>query len=340
MRGFRLIGTGMAVPGIRFSNDDFSDWLDTSDAWIRPRTGIRTRYFCRHPLESIRCAESPEISETQSGSGQEALFRTDRTMTLAVRAGEEALRNAGISPCDIGLIICATSTPSGAMPSTACFVQKYLGIPSGTAALDLNAACTGFIYAMSVAFSLLQTGHAPGGTYALVIGADAMSEILDFRDRSTCVLFGDGAGAAVVKLDDETRYPCHFHLGAEGNDEALFCENGRLRMDGRSVLRFAVSKILGEMDHLNQTTGVSPDEITHILCHQANSRILDYVKRARRLRDDQLFMDLDRFGNTGAASVPIALADMKQQGRLKNGDSLLLVGFGGGLTWGSMYLRV
>lgn len=327
MRGFRLVGTGMSVPGIRFSNDDFSGWLDTSDAWIRPRTGIRSRYFCHKPQESIRCGEEAEVSE-------------DCTVTLAASAGEAALKDAGISPCDIGLIICATSTPQEAMPSTACLVQKRLGIPSGTPALDLNAACTGFIYAMSAAFSLLQSGAAAGRMYALVIGADAMSDILDFRDRSTCVLFGDGAGATVMKLDNEDRYPCHFHLGAEGNDEALLCEGGKLRMDGKAVFRFAVSKILGEMEQLNQAAGIKPEEITHILCHQANSRILDYVKRARHLREDQLFMDLDRFGNTGAASVPIALADMNRQGRLKAGDSLLLVGFGGGLTWGSMYLKV
>ncbi|MCI6698192.1 MAG: ketoacyl-ACP synthase III [Lachnospiraceae bacterium] len=340
MRGFRLIGTGMAVPGIRFSNDDFSGWLDTSDAWIRPRTGIKARYFCRQPQEQVRCGKGTEDAEAQSGPVPESAYGPDCMATLAASAGEEALKNAGVSPSDIGLIICATSTPSEAMPSTACLVQKRLGIPSGTAALDLNAACTGFIYAMSVAFSLLQAGAASGRMYALVIGADAMSDILDFQDRSTCVLFGDGAGAAVMKLDEDNRYPCHFHLGAEGNDEALFCENGKLRMDGKAVFRFAVSKILGEMEQLNQKSGIKPDEITHIICHQANSRILDYVKRARHLRDEQLFMDLDRFGNTGAASVPIALADMKQQGRLKTGDSLFLVGFGGGLTWGSMYLKV
>ena len=185
MRGFRLIGTGMAVPGIRFSNDDFSGWLDTSDAWIRPRTGIKARYFCRQPQEQVHCGKGTEDAEAQSGPVPESAYGPDCTATLAASAGEEALKNAGVSPSDIGLIICATSTPSEAMPSTACLVQKRLGIPSGTAALDLNAACTGFIYAMSVAFSLLQAAERTASKPLLPWGCRTLQQKL-LTPSDTC----------------------------------------------------------------------------------------------------------------------------------------------------------
>ncbi len=318
MKGLKLSGAGYAVPGTCFRNDDFSPHLDTGDEWIRQRTGIRTRYFCRDPYGNMP-------GETNA--------------SLAVSAAKRALADAQAEAMDISLIVCATSTPDGAMPSVACQVQKALGVPAGVPAMDLNSACTGFEYALSAAYCILCMTRPQ--RYALVIGADAMSKILDFRDRSTCVLFGDGAGAAVVRTEDPEKYPCHFHLGAEGDTEALYTdEYGKLHMEGKKVFRFAVSKIQEELDFLENVHGIPASGIDHIICHQANSRILDFVKRHRHLRDGQIFMDLDRFGNTGAASVPVALADMKSQGLLREGESIFLVGFGGGLTWGSVYLKV
>ena len=307
----RLLGMGMAVPDKVMANEDFEKIVDTSDAWIRERTGIRERRFI--------------------GDGS--------LTELAAEASRKAIARAGIAPEEIGLVICATATPERAVPATACMLQKMLCIPAGTPAFDINAACTGFIYAMAAAQAMLP---AIRGKYALLIGAEEVSKLLDMAHRRTCVLFGDGAGSAV---DGVTGKPgTRVRIFADGYEEALSCggyggEDRHLRMDGRKVFRFAVSRLEGEIRALEEETGIPVSGIDYVICHQANARILDHVRRKFGLPEEKLYVNLDRYGNTSAASIPIALAEMAERGMLAPGKRAFAVGFGAGLTWGSCYLE-
>ena len=309
MSGLRLLGTGRALPSRLVTNDDMSAIVETSDEWIASRTGIRQRYFC---------AEG-ETAET-----------------LAVQAAERALADAGIAKEEIGCVVCATSSATYAMPSMACQVHHALGLAQNIPVMDAGAACAGFLYAVEMARCLMLGG---AGRYALVVGSEQMSRVLDMTDRATCVLFGDGAGAALFALDEAAEYASVF--GTTG-DMAIRCggvSRTHMTMDGQAVFRFAVATIPRCVNGLLEKTGLTMEQLDWVVCHQANERILDASARRLGCAPEKLFKNLDRYANTSAASIPIALDEMREQGLLPAGRRMALVGFGGGLTWAGLMMR-
>ncbi len=301
----------MAVAGKRVTNDDLSKLVDTNDEWITTRTGIKERRFC---------------DEGES------------TYTLAETAAREAIARSGISIGDIDAIVCATVSAEYVTPSLSCIVQRQLGLKEDIPVLDVNAACSGFIYGLEVIRGLLDGSD---GKYGLVIGCEQLSRLMDMTDRSTCVLFGDGAGAAVVKLSEEKSYASV--LGARGGYEIRVEGAGpvvtKIKMDGSEVFKFATAAIPKCIGALQAKTGISLDEVSQIICHQANARILDHCVKKLKADPDKFYKNMDRYGNTSAASVPMALDELVKLGRIHNGDKLMLVGFGGGLTWAGVLIE-
>ena len=308
MKGFQLLATGGALPGRTVTNDDLSRMVDTSDDWITTRTGIRTRHWC---------------TEGESAA------------TLAIAAAKQALARSGLAPADIACCICATLSAPDATPSVACQVQAALGLPETCPALDINAACSGFLYGTAVARGLLAT---LGGRYALVIGTEALSRLMDPADRSTCVLFGDGAGAAIFELAADPT-PFAVMLGARG-DAAIHAGgpsragSAPITMDGRAVFRFAVDALPKCLHAVLDETQLTLDDLSWVVCHQANSRIIDHCVKALQADPAKFYKNMDRHGNTSAASIPVALNELAESGQLQPGQLLACIGFGGGLTWG------
>mgnify|MGYP002563543169 FL=1 len=308
MNGFQLLATGGALPGRTVTNDDLSRMVDTSDDWITSRTGIRTRHWC---------------TEGESAA------------TLAIAAAKQALARSGLAPADIACCICATLSAPDATPSVACQVQAALGLPETCPALDINAACSGFLYGTAVARGLLAT---LGGQYALVIGCEALSRLMDPADRSTCVLFGDGAGAAIFELAADPT-PFAMMLGARG-DAAIHAGgpsragSAPITMDGRAVFRFAVDALPKCLHAVLDETQLTLDDLSWVVCHQANSRIIDHCVKALQADPAKFYKNMDRHGNTSAASIPVALNELAESGQLQPGQLLACIGFGGGLTWG------
>jgi 3-oxoacyl-[acyl-carrier-protein] synthase III len=315
-------GIGAALPKRRMTNADMAELVDTTDEWIVERTGIKARHI----------ASESEL-----------------TSDLGAAAAKQALVRAGIDPLDIDLIICATATPDRTFPATAVKIQAMLGVSKG-AAFDVQAVCSGFVYAMTIADSLLKTGQA---TRALVIGAETFSRILDWTDRGTCVLFGDGAGAVVLeampmKGGRDDRGILSTRIRSDGRYEDLLYVDGgpgstktvgHLRMNGREVFRHAVQKISGVMEETLVATGYTADEIDLFVPHQANRRILDGVAKKLGVSPDKIVMTLDQHGNTSAASIPLALNVAFEQHRIKEGNLVMLEAMGGGFTWGAVLLR-
>ena len=308
MKGFQLLATGGALPGRTVTNDDLSRMVDTSDDWITSRTGIRTRHWC---------------TEGESAA------------TLAIAAAKQALARSGLAPADIACCICATLSAPDATPSVACQVQAALGLPETCPALDINAACSGFLYGTAVARGLLAT---LGGRYALVIGTEALSRLMDPADRSTCVLFGDGAGAAIFELAADPT-PFAVMLGARG-DAAIHAGgpsragSAPITMDGRAVFRFAVDALPKCLHAVLDETQLTLDDLSWVVCHQANSSIIDHCVKALQADPAKFYKNMDRHGNTSAASIPVALNELAESGQLQPGQLLACIGFGGGLTWG------
>lgn len=311
MNGLKLLGTGYALPTRVLDNDAMTAYVETSDEWITTRTGIRQRHFC--------------------GEGES-------TTTLAIEAARKALDDSGLDKSEIGCVIVATSSGEYVMPSTACLVHKALALREDIPVFDLGAACAGFLYAVDAARAMLL---AHGGRAALVIGAEQMSQLLDMADRNTCVLFGDAAGAAVFALDEDAEYA--YVCGTRG-DMAIQVGGPRrtlpMTMEGQNVFRFAVSTIPSTVDELLEKTGKTLDEVDWVVCHQANQRIIDASVRRLGVPAEKFYKNLDRYANTSAASIPLALAEMKESGKLTSGQRVILVGFGGGLTWAGVMLRV
>ena len=311
MNGLKLLGTGYALPTRVLDNDAMTACVETSDEWITTRTGIRQRYFC--------------------GEGES-------TTTLAIEAARKALDDSGLDKSEIGCVIVATSSGEYVMPSTACLVHKALALREDIPVFDLGAACAGFLYAVDAARAMLL---AHGGRAALVIGAEQMSQLLDMADRNTCVLFGDAAGAAVFALDEDAEYA--YVCGTRG-DMAIQVGGPRrtlpMTMEGQNVFRFAVSTIPATVEELLEKTGKTLDEVDWVVCHQANQRIIDASVRRLGVPAEKFYKNLDRYANTSAASIPLALAEMKESGKLTSGQRVILVGFGGGLTWAGVMLRV
>ncbi|MEM1132640.1 MAG: beta-ketoacyl-ACP synthase III [Pseudomonadota bacterium] len=316
-----IIGTGSALPQKCVSNDELAQQhnIDTSDEWIRERSGIRQRYI--------------------AGEGE-------TTATLAVDAASKALDAADIAAAEVDLIIVATATPDNTFPATATKVQHMLGT-SGGIAFDVAAVCSGFVYAITVADAMLRAGQARN---ALVIGAETFSRILDWTDRTTCVLFGDGAGAVVLQaqMDHSDRGILASRLHADGSQHDLLYVDGgpsttqtvgHLRMQGREVFRQAVGNLSAVMHEVLHDVGLSPADIGWVVPHQANQRILNATVRKLGLPLDKLIVTVDKHANTSAASVPLALDTGVRDGRIKTGDLLILEAMGGGFTWGAVALR-
>ena len=312
-----VAGVGSALPKRAVSNAELATQVDTTDEWIAERTGIRNRYIADG---------------------------TETTATLAHAACLKALEHAGIDAVDIGLIVLATATPDQTFPSSATKVQAMLGIDD-CIAFDVHAVCTGFLYALTVADSMIRSGSADT---ALVIGSETFSRILDWEDRATCVLFGDGAGALVLKAEEGERGILATKLHADGrHNELLFVDGGpsttqtvgKLRMKGREVFRHAVVNLADVLNEVLADAGLEPSEIDWVVPHQANARILDATARKLGLPPEKVVVTVDRHANTSAASVPLALDTAVKDGRIKRGDLIVLEAMGGGFTWGAAALR-
>lgn len=312
MEGIQIVATGRGLPEQSVTNDDLSKIVDTSDEWISTRTGIKSRYFCKE----------------------------EKNWQLALEAADKAIESAGIDRKDIGILIVATFTPDYAAPSVACILQKELGLDTNVAAFDLNAACSGFLYGLKVASDMLSGAKRP---YALVIGSEQISTRLDMTDRNTCVLFGDGAGAALVKkVPDKTFVSI---LGADGSVEALGCtglaaEKQHIYMDGKKVFKFAVQTIVEVTQDLLNEAGMAIEDIDYVVCHQANERIIKSAIKMLKAPEEKFFINLQNYGNTSAASIAIALDEMNEKGMLKPGMKIICVGFGAGFTWGGILLEL
>ncbi len=329
--GVTITGTGLAVPPRKLHNDDLAKFVETSDAWIRPRTGIVTRHL------------------TEKGA---------RTSDLAAEAVTAALADAGLEPTDLDLLICATMTQDMICPATACQVVTKIGAtPCG--AMDINMACTGFVGGLGMAYNGIATGFYK---HVAVVGADRLSSIVNWEDRRTCILFGDAAGAAIISASDNASHRCLFQVlysnSGPGQGDALFVPrnendlpegvdiqntdeagwNGQfntLQMNGQAVFKFAVNALRDCVNQALKETGLSVDDIKMVIPHQSNQRIMDTAWKKLGFRDDQIYVNIDRFGNTSAASVGLCLHELRQQGRVVPGDKVIFVAQGGGLTWGA-----
>lgn len=323
--GVRIAGVGHYVPERILTNADFERTLETSDEWIQTRTGMRER--------RIAAPDQP-------------------TSDIACAAAEDALRRAHRTAKDVDCVIVATVTPDYTFPATACILASKLGI-AGVPAFDIEIACSGFIYGLTVAASLIRSGIFKR---VLLVGAEELSRIVNYQDRSTAILFGDGAGAVLLESSERDSFLAA-ELGSDGsNPSSLFVPVGgtatpaitaediatkrnTLVMNGREVFRFAVTKMIESTNVALDRAGIAPGEIAWLIPHQANRRIIEAAAKHLDMPADRVIMNIDRYGNTSAASIPIALSETERDGKLKDGDVLLFVGFGGGLSWGAVAWR-
>ncbi|MBN1900438.1 ketoacyl-ACP synthase III [Candidatus Sumerlaeota bacterium] len=320
-----IAGTGMYVPEKRLTNADLEKMVETSDEWITTRSGIKERHIC-----------APD----------------ETTSDIGLKAGVQALESAGMEPEELDAIIFATFTPDTLCPSTACHLQGKIGAKNALA-FDLSAACSGFIYGLTVAKGLITTGVCKN---AMVLGAEAMSKFTDYQDRGTCVLFGDGGGAVIVKADAPDgrllgEYLCADgtmaeHIIIPGGGSRNPCSQNMLenrlnyiKMAGNEVFKFAVRILVHSVEEALSRCGRSVQDLSLIVPHQANYRILDAAARKMGLPDEKMFNNIANYGNTSAGTIPIALYEALHQGRIKKGDLLSLVAFGGGMTWGSIVVE-
>ena len=314
----RIAGTGSYLPEKLVTNKDLEKIVDTNDEWIVTRTGIRERHYA---------------ADNQNASD------------LALIAVQRAIAAAGVEANDIDLIIVATSTPDMVFPSTACILQDKLGIKHAIA-FDIQAVCAGFVYGLATAEKFIKTGSS---SCALVVGAEIFSRIMNWQDRGTCVLFGDGAGAVVVKASD-TPGILSTHLHADGSYRDMLCvpgtvQNGKVRgspyltMEGGAVYKFAVKAFEDVAWEALNANGLKPDAIDWFVCHQANQRIIMHAAKKLALPDDKVVLTVDKHGNTSAASIPLALDSVVREGKIKPGDTVLMAALGGGFAWGAVLLK-
>lgn len=319
----RIISTGASVPEQVITNDDLSKIVDTSDEWITQRTGIKKRHI----------------------SGGE------NTSHFAINTARQVLEMAEVAAEDVDLIIVASVTADYGTPSLACMVQKEIGAINAVA-FDVNAACSGFMFALSIADKYIKTGMYEN---AIVIGAETLSKIVDWKDRATCVLFGDGSGGAYVEKSEDMGI-LEEELGAKGElwniltQGYVGCSNAfndikhekdnlwYVNMDGRAVFKFATKAVTKSIERVMDNAGVKADEIKYVVPHQANARIVDIISRKLGIAHDKCYMNMSEYGNTSSASIPIVLNELNEKGLIERGDKLLLTGFGGGMTWGTMLI--
>jgi 3-oxoacyl-[acyl-carrier-protein] synthase-3 len=314
----QVIGTGSYLPTRVLTNADLEKQIETNDAWIVERTGIRERHI----------AAEGEL-----------------TSDLALKAAEKALEAAGLEASEIDLIIVATTTPDRVFPSTACALQAKLGIENGCPAFDVQAVCSGFVYALTVANQFIKSGQVK---HALVVGAETLSRITDWSDRGNCILWGDGSGAVVLKASDEPGI-ISTHIHADGRyQDLLFVDGGvslkkegecYMRMSGNAVFKMAVKTLDAIVDETLEANGLAKTDIDWLVPHQANIRIIQATGKKLGLDMDRVVVTVDRHGNTSAASIPLAFDTAVRDGRIKKGETVLMEAFGGGFTWGSVLLR-
>ncbi len=324
--GLKFLGTGSALPAKVLTNAELETMVATSDQWITERTGIKERRIAG-PLEA--------------------------TSDFSTQAARRAIENAGLSPRDIDLIVVSTCTPDHLFPSVACLVQRNLDIPNAMA-FDVSAACSGFIYGLAAVRGFLESGMAKT---ALLIGADTLSKFTDWTDRGTCVLFGDGAGAIVVRAEETTSHLLSIHLGADGGRSDLLKipgggsrhpmgENGNrehfppfIQMDGKEVFKSAVHRMLEVAVKALESAGKSPRDLALLIPHQANLRIIDAIAKRLDIDDGKVFRNVHKYGNMSAATTIIALDEAQREGRIKRGDLVELIAFGAGFTWAAAVLK-
>ena len=329
--GLQILGSGRSIPSRIFTNDDLKQYMETDDEWIYSRTGIRKRHFC----------------DPQKG---------ENALTMAAEAARQAMiRTSEMDPAfsqdRIGAVLVTSCSPDYALPSTAALLQKELGLSEQVLAYDLNAACSGFVYGLITGYGLMQAGLC---RYVLLVGSEHLSGKLDLTDRGTGILFGDGAGAAVIRLSAQAdAMPFTANAFSDGNIPSIFCKNvgkgtpfgqtsspGVIAMDGRAVFRFALHAIQQSLDNLLAESGLTPDGIDAILCHQANARILESIMKRYPGYEDKFLIDIEEYGNTSSASIPILLQEKREQGILKPGMKVLMIGFGAGLSWGGAAVNI
>ena len=313
MNGIKIRGTGRCVPENVVTNQDLAKIVETSDEWITTRTGIQHRHH----------------STTESHAD------------LCLAAAKSALEKAGVAPAEIGAVIVATVTPGTACPSAACLLQRDLGLPQDIPCFDLNAACTGFLFALHTMECLL---NASPRKFGLVVGAEQLSRVINWEDRGTCILFGDGAGAAVVECGEG--WPSiSAVLGSQGNDELLRLagvgteEHPSIAMDGKKVFKFAVEAVPACIDAVLEKAGKTVEDVDFFVFHQANARIIDLAVRKYHIPAEKYYKNIREYGNTAAASVPLVLSELQDQGRIGPGSRMLVVAFGGVLTWGGALIE-
>ena len=304
-----IIGISKYIPPKRVSNADYEKLFDTSDEWIRTRTGIENRHIAE----------------------------TEETSDLAYNAAQKAIENAGITPQQVGMILVATVTQDQNFPSVACQIQERLGIP-GCAAMDISAACSGFIYATAIAKQFIESNSYE---YILVVGVEKLSKIVDWDDRNTAVLFGDGASAAVIGSVSEGRGILSFELGADGTGgkHLYLDQQNHIFMNGREVFKFAVRQMGESAVSVLEKAGLTKDDCDYLVPHQANIRIMEAARERLGLPEEKMSKTIHNYGNTSAASIGISIVDDLQAGKIKDDDIVVLVGFGGGLTWGALAIK-
>ena len=325
--GAAIAGTGSYMPEKVLSNHDLTKMVDTSDEWITVRTGIKERHI----------------------AGQ-----NETTASMATAASEKALEDAGVEPQQIDAIICATITPEMPLPATACFIQDNLGAEHASA-FDIAAACSGFVYGLEISKMFIESGRYQ---HVLLVGSETLSRITDYKDRSTCILFGDGAGAAVLKAtDDRERRITYTSLKSNGrkwdmlqlpgggsrypaSQEMLDKRMQYMKIQGQAVYKFAVNAMQELIVDAMKNCNLSVDDVKMIVPHQVNQRIIDSATEKLGFPREKVYINIDRCGNTSSASVPIALDEAKRKGLLVEGDTIIMVAFGGGLTWGSAVVKV
>jgi len=317
VNGIRIVGTGHAVPDRIVTNDDLSRMVETNDEWIRTRTGIRERRICEN----------------------------ETTISLAVQAAENAIRMAAETmpeeeiKNEIAVILVATTTPEYAFPSVACMVQKALRLSDTVMSFDVSAACSGFLYGLDIARGLLNNSRK---RFALVIGSEQLSRIADYTDRGSCILFGDGAGAVLVEQSNGLYVQRNW---SRGDDEALRCkgvgnDNAKLFMQGNKVFKFAVTALQQGVEQVLEDAGLTMEEVDYVICHQANLRIIEHVQKKYPLHAGKFFVNIENYGNTSAASIPIAIDEMRRSGILPSGSRVISIGFGAGFTWSAVLFEV
>lgn len=314
MKGIKIRGTGRCVPVKAVTNQDLAAIVDTSDEWISSRTGIQRR---RH------CGEGENLT------------------SLSVQAAREALERAGVRPEEIGACIVATLSADTLVPSAACLMQRELGLPEDIPCFDLSAACTGFLFALHTMECLL---NASSRKYGLVIGAEYLSRLINWEDRGTCILFGDGAGAAVVECREDWK-PVPAVMGCHGDDRLLRVPGGGsdepclISMEGTQVFKFAVEAVPWCIRQVLEKAGKTVEDVDFFVFHQANARIIDLAVRKYHIPQEKYYKNIQDYGNTSAASIPLVLSELQEQGKVGPGSRVLLVGFGGGLTWGGALIE-